>query len=109
MQNAFCDAKGHLAVLGYDITPLEAVVPSVGTLLQASRAASVPVVFTRSLLRPDYADGGIVVEELFPDVKRVGGVAEGSWDAEIIARLQPITGETVIAKTRYSAFFRTPL
>jgi ureidoacrylate peracid hydrolase len=108
MQNAFCDPGGHLARLGYDVRAMQAVVPSVTELVEEARKVAVPILFTRSVLRPDYADGGIVVNELFPEVKTVGGVTAGSWDAAIIPDLQPRAGE-VVDKTRYSAFYRTSL
>ncbi len=34
---------------------------------------------------------------------------EGSWEAEIIPALTPQAGETILVKTRYSAFFKTDL
>ncbi len=109
MQNAFCSPEGHLARLGYGVAPLQAAIIPVQRLVAAAREAHVPVIFTRSVLKPDYSDGGIVVRELFPQVKEVGGVAAGSWDAEIIAQVTPLPGEIVIKKTRYSAFYKTRL
>src|SRR5262249_2015916 len=74
-----------------------------------ARESRVPVIFTRSVYRTDYSDGGIVLDELFPEVKQWKGVTAGSWDAEILQELGPQPGEIVIEKNRYSAFFRTPL
>jgi ureidoacrylate peracid hydrolase len=109
MQNAFCDPKGTLGLLGYDVAPLREPIPRVARLIRAARELNVPVLFTRSVYRPDYADGGILLDELFCEVKRFNGVTAGSWDARIIDLLEPQPEETVIDKNRYSAFFRTRL
>lgn len=84
------------------------VVEPIGRLLEASRAAGIPVFFTRYSLNPDYSDAGLLLD-LFPQIVGTGGLVRESWDAAVIEALAPLPGETVIDKTRYSAFYDTDL
>ncbi|MDA8370695.1 MAG: cysteine hydrolase [Nocardiopsaceae bacterium] len=109
MQNGFLDGKGSMAALGFDTAPLAAAVHGCGELVEAARAADVPVIYTRYVYQPDYADGGLLPDHLMPAMKDVGALAAGSWDAEIIDALAPQPGDLVIDKSRYSAFHGTRL
>lgn len=109
MQNGFCDPKGSVASIGLDISMCQAAVSGCEALVSSARAAGVPVIFTRFVYRPDYADGGVVVKHLLPALAEVNSLAEGSWDADIIAELTPEPGDIVIDKNRYSAFYGTRL
>jgi ureidoacrylate peracid hydrolase len=68
----------------------------------------VPVIYTRYVLRPDYRDSGLL-REVFPKFEAVGHVIIGTWDAEIVDELKPKSGDYVIDKSRYSAFYNTNL
>ena len=108
MQNGFCMAEGFMNQIGLDYTASARVVEPIGRLLEASRAAGIPVFFTRYSLKSDYSDAGLLLD-LFPAIIGTGGLVLDSWDAAVIEALAPLPGETVIDKTRYSAFYDTDL
>ena len=109
MQNGFCHPKGSFATLGFDISMLKDAVPGCVQLVEAARAAGILVIYTRYVYQPDYADGGLLTQELLPAIAESGHLAASSWDAEIVEELTPQGGEIVIDKSRYSAFYGTRL
>ncbi len=109
MQNGFCGEKGSMAQLGFDYKRLAEPIPACKRLLDGARKAGVKVMYTQYVYRPDFSDGGVVVEEIFPGLKEVGLCVDGTWDAEIIDELKPRESEAIIKKNRPSAFYSTPL
>ncbi|MEQ9639719.1 MAG: isochorismatase family cysteine hydrolase [Alphaproteobacteria bacterium] len=109
MQNGFCDDKGSCAQLGLDIGMLKGAVEPCKQLIAAARAADVPVIYTRYVCRPDYADGGILMNTMMPAFKDVNGLAAGTWDIEVVDELLPQQGDFVVDKNRPSAFYATGL
>ena len=107
MQKAFCANDGSLAGAGIDISNLVGVAVPCRELLDSARQAGVPVIFTRYVYRADYADGGVVIRYLLPQLKDINSLAEGTEDIEIIDLLAPVEGEFVIDKNRPSAFYAT--
>ena len=108
MQNGFVDENGFIARIGLDRSAGVAAIEPAKRLLEAARAASIPVVFTRYSLNPDYSDAGLLLE-LYPGIREAGGMVRGTRGADVIDDLAPREGELTIDKTRYSAFFRTDL
>ena len=109
MQNAFLEPEGSCARLGLDHGALRESLAGVEALVGAARRERIPIVFTRYAYRPDYGDGGIVIDVLLPGLRDAGALIDGSWDAELVAELAPRHDEAVIAKNRPSAFHATGL
>jgi ureidoacrylate peracid hydrolase len=109
MQNGFCHAEGSFAKLGLDTSMTSSAIAGCARLVELARRADVPIVFTRYVYRPDYLDGGVLVQELMPVIAEIGSLAAGSWDAEIVDELCPDQRDFVIDKNRYSAFYGTGL
>ena len=107
MQRAFLEDEGSLAKAGIDITGLKAALEPCKRLLASARQAGVPVIHTRYVYRQDYADGGILVNYIMPQLREVDSLAAGTPDIEIVDELAPVDGETVIDKNRPSAFYAT--
>lgn len=107
MQNGFCHSDGFMNKLGLGYEPALPF-PAVKRLLSTARAAGVPVFFTRYSLNPDYSDAGLLLDK-FPGLEKTGGMVRDTWDAAIVCELEPLDGEVVIDKTRYSAFVGTDL
>ena len=108
MQNSCLADEGSMAKVGLDISDLKETVAPVQRLIAASRAAGIPIVFSQYEFRPDYSDGGLLVE-LYPALREVGGMVAGTWDAAFDSRLTVEPSDIVISKSRYSAFFGTEL
>jgi len=80
------------------------LVANTNALIGSCRAAGVPVIWVRQAFRPDLSDA-------FPEMrdKAISITIEGTWGAEIDARLDRRDGDPEVVKKRYSAFFRTDL
>ena len=108
MQNAFIDKAGSLARMGIPVERTGRPIPHIQRILARGRAAKMPVIFLRMVLRKDFADAGIL-GKVFPPLRELGHCAEGSWDAEFVPAMQPAAGDFVIDKNRFSGFFETRL
>lgn len=79
-------------------------------VLAACRAAAVPVIFTRFVIDPSGSDAGLLHSKIGRGTRHSDNLYfKGTHGAEILADLQPLTGEPVIDKNRKSAFFGTSL
>ncbi len=97
MQRFFIDPISHAS-----FPQAEAIVPNVGSILNAFRQAGLPVVFTRHALLFDEDPG--LMGQWWRDVLR-----DDDPLSAIDRRVAPLSGERVLRKTRYSAFVRTKL
>ena len=80
--------------------------PDIRRLLEAARAARIPVFFSRGLVAPDLSDVGLWKGW----AHRTGhSQVEGTRGAEIVPELAPLPGEHVVRKRRPSAFFASDL
>jgi nicotinamidase-related amidase len=94
MQNDFVKQGGGLLV-----PDAEATVPAIASLLEGARANGMHVVYSQDTHRrgdPEW--------EIWPEHCR-----EGSWGWEIVAEVAPGDDDTVVRKTRFDAFYGTPL
>ncbi|MTD57874.1 cysteine hydrolase family protein [Amycolatopsis pithecellobii] len=111
MQNGFLHPEGSLARAGMGLPDAEPAVRATRALLASARASGLPVLYTRQVV----SEGA---PEMSPRWRAAAAPAlaveprmlsHGSWDAEIIDRLAPKTGEVVVDKNRYDAFLYTDL
>ncbi len=88
------------------VCDLEDVVQAIARLLEESRRAAIPVVFTTV----SYAEGDRQAAAAFIDkVPALSTLAAGSRWVEIDPRIAPLPSEPVLNKLWASAFFGTPL
>ena len=109
LQHAFCSPEGDLARRGRDVAPMQAAARACGRLADAAHVAGVPVIWTRMMLRPDYADGGRMTDDLLPHLKAAGSLRRGTQDVALTAGLPVLPDDDVIDKPRNSALFGTSL
>ena len=109
MQNAFCTDEGSIAKIGLDISMLKAAVEPCKRLIAAARTAEIPIIFTRYIFRPDYADGGIMVKYLIPALGESGPLTAGTPDIEVVDSLAPQKDDYIVDKNRPSSFYATGL
>jgi ureidoacrylate peracid hydrolase len=109
IQNAFCDPDASVGAQGRDMSACITAAGRCLGLAEAARAKGVPVIWTRYVLRSDYADGGILTEELRPNIKTAGGLAAGSSDADFWVPEAVLSSDFVIDKPRMSALIGTSL
>ncbi|MFC7132913.1 MULTISPECIES: cysteine hydrolase family protein [Salinibaculum] len=101
MQNGFCHPEGSLYAPGSE----DAIEPC-GELVERAHDAGVPVVFTRDVHPPEQFEDAHYYDEF----ERWGEhVLEGSWEAELVAELEPAEEDLVVVKHTYDAFHQTQL
>ncbi|MDR3538741.1 MAG: pyrimidine utilization protein B [Acetobacteraceae bacterium] len=120
MQNAYASPGGYLDLAGFDISGAAAAIGNIRLAIDAARAAGMTVVFFQNGWDPDYQEAGgpgspnwhksnaLKTMRAHPDLHGKL-LAKGTWDYALIDALQPLPGDIVIEKPRYSAFFNTGL
>ncbi|MCC7105046.1 MAG: cysteine hydrolase [Chloroflexi bacterium] len=107
VQNDFCADEGFFGRTNQDLTMIQACVPRLEQLINEARRAGVMVVFIRSIYDDPYLSEPMRERNL-----RRGLLSQrclsGSWGADFY-RVNPLPGEVVITKHRYSAFHGTEL
>ena len=116
MQRDFVEPGGFGHSLGNDVARLQAIVPTLRRLMDAFRAAGLPIVHTRECHRSDLSD--------CPPAKRLRGnpslrigdpgpmgrvLIAGEPGAPIVPELAPLPGEVVIEKPGKGSFYGTDL
>lgn len=114
MQHDFGSPGGMFDAVGIDIACIREVVPSIRRVLDGARHAGVPVVHVRMAHSPDLSDAGALdgphrVKHVRMRVGESDALVEGAWNTEILPELEPLAGEPVVTKTRYSGFYETDL
>lgn len=104
VQNDFCHTEGGQAKRGLDISAAAAVVPDIIKLIEEGRKAGVPVIFVRNghtkWTRSEAWKNKKGESDLPPLCE------EGTFGADFY-RVQPLPGESIVIKYRYSAFIGT--
>jgi ureidoacrylate peracid hydrolase len=106
LQNDFLHEQGWYARSGVDISHMRRVIEPTRKLLEAARAAEVPVIWTRHGFR-DATDAGPFFQ-LRPFL-RDGGLRRGTWGFDVYDELAPADDDWLVEKNRLSAFFNTNL
>ena len=116
MQRDFVEEGGFGSVLGNDVRPLAAIVPTVRRLLDGFRAAKLPIIHTREGHRPDLTDcppskrargkGALGIGDKGP-MGRI--LIDGEPGNDLVPALVALPGETVIVKPGKGAFYATRL
>ncbi|MBZ5501094.1 MAG: cysteine hydrolase [Acidobacteriia bacterium] len=120
MQNAFASKGGTLDLAGADLSGAPAVVRTIRGVMDAARAAGVPIVHVQVGYKPDLSNAGgprspnyyketaMCLMNARPELKGKL-LTEGGWDFAIVDELAPQPGDLVVTKTRYSGFAGTTL
>ena len=105
-QNDFLHEDGWYARSGIDISHMRRVLGPTRRLIDAARAAEVPLIWTRHGTR-DGRDAGPFFE-LRPFL-RDGGLRQETWGYDVYDELTVGADDWMVEKTRLSAFFNTNL
>ena len=108
MQVDFASPEGLLGALGVDLSGVGPALLKAESLVDAARQAGVTVVFTGLQTSPEQ-DSAAWNERLRRRGDHDGGLCCIGTPGAAFVGPQPAPGELVIAKTRYSGFFRTDL
>ena len=91
----------------FGVENVESVVENASTLISACREQEIPIIYTRQINRAD-RKGLSRDEELNPDGTPVY-YCSGTDAVEIISDIAPASGDIVLDKYRWSAFYQTSL
>lgn len=112
MQRDFLEPDGMAAVEGEDISQLRAVVPAVAAIAAAARRHGIRVIHTREGYAPDLSDVS-PMKAMRGSVGNRGPLGRflirGESGHDFAAGLMPASGDLVIDKPGFSAFYRTDL
>jgi nicotinamidase-related amidase len=116
MQRDFLEPGGFGEVLGNNVAPLAAIVPTVRRLLDGFRALGLPIIHTQEAHCPDLSDCPPAKRQRGKPALRIGDpgpmgriLIAGEPGNEIVPALAPRPGESVLAKPGKGAFYRTHL
>lgn len=101
MQNVFCKPEGALFV-----PRTEGIICNIKELTGAARAAGMPVVYLRHIVRGDGSDTGRMLD-MYPNVNEI--LKRGTPGVEIIDELAPEPQDIIVDKLFYSGFHDTDL
>jgi len=101
VQNDFVADGGFFDKIGADVRTAQARIPALLRLIDAARAARVPVVFVQAIYDPQYLSAPMRERNRRRGVE-LPRCLSGSWGAELY-RVKPLAHEPVIVKHRYSA------
>jgi ureidoacrylate peracid hydrolase len=120
LQNAYASRGGYLDLAGFDISGAAAAIENTIRAIAAARKAGMLVVFFQNGWDPDYQEAGgpgspnwhksnaLKTMRARPELQGTL-LARGGWDYALVDALRPQSGDIVLAKPRYSAFFNTAL
>lgn len=116
MQRDFVLPGGFGESLGNDVSPCTAIVPTIGRLLNAFRAAGLTVIHTRECHKSDLSDCPKSKLERGSPAMKIGDVGPmgriliaGEFGADIVPDLAPTEDEIVLDKPGKGAFYATGL
>lgn len=123
MQNDFASPGGMFERAGIDVRDIQAIVAPTAALLDAARAAGVPVIYLKMGFRPDLSDTGapsspiwlkhlpfqVGADVVAPDGAPSRILIRETWNTDIVDGLRPHENDLVLYKTRYSGFYNTGL
>ncbi|HEY0517906.1 MAG TPA: isochorismatase family cysteine hydrolase [Ilumatobacteraceae bacterium] len=123
MQNDFASPGGMFDRAGIDIAGIQAIVPNVQAVVAAARNAGALIVYLKMAFSADLIDAGYPTSPTWlKHIRmRVGDavtspqgepsriLVRDCWNTDIVPELDPVDGDVVLYKTRYSGFYNTEL
>jgi ureidoacrylate peracid hydrolase len=123
MQNDFGAPGGMFERAGIDISGIAAAAGATRSVLEAARAAGLPVVYVTMEHSADLSDVGpadgphwikhsrlrVGDQMTAPDGSDSRILVRGTWNTRILDSLAPEAGDAIVSKHRYSGFFETEL
>ena len=102
MINGFVAEKAPL-----EVPEARSIVPNIKKLIDRCRNLKIPIVYANHSFRQDALDRGLMFD--FWPVLESGCLAQGTEGASVYPEIEPETGDIIVRKYRYSAFFNTDL
>jgi ureidoacrylate peracid hydrolase len=107
VQNDYCDPKGALGCNGADLSSVGAAVANIERLIAAARRVGTAVIFVRNW-HETWTDSDAWLSRKTAGGNSSRAAIAQSWGAEFY-NVEPLAGEPIINKYRYSGFVNTTL
>jgi ureidoacrylate peracid hydrolase len=120
MQNAFVSKGGYFDAIGIDISTAEKIIHPCQKIISAGREKGIKIVYLQMEYSHNLSDKGSskspsFIKSMVPAVLKQRTELKdnlyihGTWGAEIIEKLKPRQGDTIIRKHRHDGFIETNL
>jgi ureidoacrylate peracid hydrolase len=114
MQNGFVSKGGSYDLMGIDTSTYLKIVPNIKSLIQVCRSSKIPIFFTQAVREGSGIDLLTRTHRILPKsreerIKMRPICVRGTWDADIVDELSPLTQDHVVIKRRDSAFQDTEI
>jgi ureidoacrylate peracid hydrolase len=114
MQNGFVSKGGSYDLMGIDTSTYLKIVPNIKSLIHVCRSSKIPIFFTQAVREGSGIDLLTRTHRILPKsreerIKMRPICVRGTWDADIVDELSPLTQDHVVIKRRDSAFQDTEI
>jgi len=115
MQNDFCVEEGMFGREGYDISPIQAMVPRLVSFIDKAREIGLTIIYSQNTYS---AESNCYLSDVWLEQakrRRKGSYVEypvcerNSWGADFYKGFKPLPGEIIVDKRRFSVFAGTDL
>lgn len=114
VQNGFVIKGGSYDLLGMDTSQYERVIPKIQELVTRCRNAGIPVFYTQAVRESSGIDLLTRTHKIVPKARedrimKKPICVRGTWDAEIVDDIKPLSEDHIVIKRRDSAFHDTEI
>ena len=114
VQNGFVSKGGSYNLLGMDTSQYERIIPRIHDLIAKCRNAAIPVFYTQAVRESSGIDLLTRTHQILPRAREERIMKKpicvrGTWDAEIVDDIKPLSDDHIVIKRRDSAFHDTEI
>lgn len=114
VQNGFVSKGGSYNLLGMDTSQYEHIIPRIKDLITKCRNAAIPVFYTQAVRESSGIDLLTRTHQILPKAREERIMKKpicvrGTWDAEIVDDIKPLSDDHIVIKRRDSAFHDTEI
>jgi ureidoacrylate peracid hydrolase len=114
VQNGFVSKGGSYNLLGMDTSQYERIIPRIKDLITNCRNAAIPVFYTQAVRESSGIDLLTRTHQILPKAREERIMKKpicvrGTWDAEIVDDIKPLSDDHIVIKRRDSAFHDTEI
>jgi ureidoacrylate peracid hydrolase len=114
VQNGFVSKGGSYHLLGMDTSQYESIIPKIKELITKCRNSAIPVFYTQAVRESSGIDLLTRTHKILPRAREERIMKKpicvrGTWDAEIVDDIKPLSGDHIVIKRRDSAFHDTEI
>ncbi|GAE29830.1 cysteine hydrolase [Halalkalibacter hemicellulosilyticus] len=103
MQNDFVANEGAFRQAGYEVDHYQALEPTIMLMIEQARKEKIPVIFLKMVHSKENDGNGAWVQRR-KEKQHPNSCRAGTWGCNFYNLLQPVEGDYVVVKHRYSAF-----